>query len=485
RDVQEAISREAQDKEIGTKFDFGFGKRPDVITGPGDVAEFARQRITSFHFSEENWLDPLAISSDLSRKELDALRKGWDLIIDLDTPYFEYSKIIANLIIEFLKYQEIESITCKFSGNHGFHIAIPFEAFPEKVFDGDGSLKDVRISFPEGPRIIAFYLREAIHKHFKKRLLEMHSEETIANNLNCKVEDLETNGEFDPFKVVEIDTVLISSRHLCRMPYSFNEKSGLISIPVDIDKVMEFKREDAKPENIKEILPFLKREDVRPGEASNLFQSAYAEHISQTKSIYNVNDEKVKKEVDYEELAEAIPIEHFPPCIKLILNGIDDGKKRALFILINFLSSAGYGKEATEQLIYEWNKKNPDPLRETYVKTQLSYYKNKGGKLPPNCESEAYYKGILVCKPDELCKHIKNPISYAKAKYFKAKTLEKNKPKKKEKSDAEPKEGVKIESDQNSNPEAKLGSNSNENNVNVDVSSNETEETSQKTYNKG
>ncbi|MBW3021145.1 hypothetical protein KY334_07660 [Candidatus Woesearchaeota archaeon] len=337
RDVQEAICKEAQDKEIGLKFDYGFGKRPDVITSPGDVLELAKQGVTSFHFSEENWLDPLSISSELSKKELDSLRKGWDLIIDLDTPYFEYSKIVANLIVEFLKFQKISCITCKFSGNHGFHIAIPFEAFPKMVYD-----KETRTLFPEGPRIIASYLRERIHSFFKKRLLDMHSEETIARNIGVNVEDLETNGEFDPFKVVEIDTVLISSRHLCRMPYSFNEKSGLISIPVDIDKIMDFQREDAKPENIKEILPFLKRADVKEGEASNLFQSAYAEHYTQTKSIYNVNDEEVKKEIDYEELEEAIPEDYFPPCVKAILKGISDGKKRALFILINILSSAGY-----------------------------------------------------------------------------------------------------------------------------------------------
>ncbi|MBW3021022.1 hypothetical protein KY334_07035, partial [Candidatus Woesearchaeota archaeon] len=87
------------------------------------------------------------------------------------------------------------------------------------------------------------------------------------------------------------------------------------------------------------------------------------------------------------------------------------------------------------------------PLRDTYIKTQLSYYKSRGGKLPPNCESEAYYKGILVCNPDDLCKRIKNPISYAKARYFKSKLLDNNKPKtkdlsKKEKTEDKSKENA-------------------------------------------
>lgn len=422
RDVQEAIYEAAKDKEIGVFCFFkntnayGFLKRPDVINSPADVLELAKQGATSFHFSEENWKDPLLLSSDMTRKEQDKLRKGWDLVIDIDTPMFEYSKVAAELIIEALKYHGIKSITCKFSGNHGFHIAVPFESFPEMVYD-----KEVKNLFPEGPRLIAKYIKGMIGDFLKTRLLDYSPEEEIAKNLNVELKDIETNGVFDPFKVVDIDTILISSRHLCRMPYVFNEKSGLISIPIKAEEIKDFEKEMAKPENVHQFSTFLDRSDVEKNEAQQLFTAAHDEETSETQSIYNVNNEQVKKKVEYEELAEAIPQDFFPPCIKEILKGMDDGKKRGLFILINFLGGSGYGFNAMEEIIYDWNKRNKEPLKEVYIKSQLKYAKQTGKKLPPNCASEAYYKGLNICAPDDLCKNIKNPLAYAKARYFRNK----------------------------------------------------------------
>ncbi len=74
-DIRKAIYLEAKDKEIGMKFTFGYGKRPDVIATPNDVLELAKQGATSFHCSEELWDDPLSISSDLTKKELGKYEK--------------------------------------------------------------------------------------------------------------------------------------------------------------------------------------------------------------------------------------------------------------------------------------------------------------------------------------------------------------------------------------------------------------------------
>ena len=62
-----------------------------------------------------------------------ALRKGWDLVIDIDCPYWPYSKIIADLVVKALRHHHISAISAKFSGNKGFHIGVPFEAFPQKI----------------------------------------------------------------------------------------------------------------------------------------------------------------------------------------------------------------------------------------------------------------------------------------------------------------------------------------------------------------
>jgi len=412
-DIQDSIAREAKDKEIGMKYDYGdkygYGKRPDVINNPADVLELAKNGATSFHFSEETWKDPLQIGMDLNQKEIEELRKGWDLIIDIDTPHFEYSRIAAYLIVEALKHHGIKSIMCKFSGNHGFHIGVPFEAFPKRIYD-----KETRKLFPEGPRKIALYLKEMVRPHLEGMLLEKDKMEEMAKNVGKEEKELIKNGKFDPFEAVDIDTVLISSRHLCRMPYTFNEKSGLISTVIKPEDIMKFNRDDATPDKVKEIFKFFDRENVEEGEATNLFIQSFDPEF-----IPYVSEEEVKgltKEREYQELEEAVPEELFPPCIKHILKGVDDGKKRCVFILLNFLSNAGWSWEMIEEKVKEWNGKNKEPLREVYWKSQLKYVIKNGKKLPPNCTNEMYYTGMKFCFPDNLCNKIKNPVNYVRRK---------------------------------------------------------------------
>ena len=46
KDIQEAIVENALSKEVGIRFDRGFGKRPDVIIYPKDVLELAKKIMT-------------------------------------------------------------------------------------------------------------------------------------------------------------------------------------------------------------------------------------------------------------------------------------------------------------------------------------------------------------------------------------------------------------------------------------------------------
>ncbi|MEK6845931.1 MAG: hypothetical protein AABY26_04175, partial [Nanoarchaeota archaeon] len=128
--------------------------------------------------------------------------------------------------------------------------------------------------------------------------------------------------------------------------------------------------------------------------------------------------------------------ELFPPCMKLLLKGIDDGKKRAVFCMSNFLGKVGWSKKEIEQFLVEWNQeKNSDKLRDNYVINQLRYFK-PGERLPPNCDNDAYYKTIGVCKPDSLCAHIKNPVNYTLLRwkdYLKIREEEEKQEKKEEK----------------------------------------------------
>src|SRR3990167_6917398 len=133
REIQEALVKHAQNKEIGMCFGEGYGKRPDQLTYPRDVLELALKGVSSFHASEELWSNPLALSNTLTKAELEQLRIGWDLVLDIDCAIFEYSRICAQLVIYFLSHCGVKDISIKFSGNKGFHIGVPFQAFPQKV----------------------------------------------------------------------------------------------------------------------------------------------------------------------------------------------------------------------------------------------------------------------------------------------------------------------------------------------------------------
>lgn len=120
KDIQEAMVEHARDKELGTRYKESFGKRPDILNYPKEVIALAIQGATSFHCSEERWSNPLELSSEIKKKEMEELRAGWDLVLDIDCKIFDYSKICAELIIRFLKYSGVKDISIKFSGGNVF-----------------------------------------------------------------------------------------------------------------------------------------------------------------------------------------------------------------------------------------------------------------------------------------------------------------------------------------------------------------------------
>ena len=98
KEIGNELVRFAKNREVAAKFREGsFGKRPDTIQFPGDIVSLAKDGAFSFHASEERWVDPLQINTELKKKEFDNLREGWDLILDIDCDVLEYSKICAQL----------------------------------------------------------------------------------------------------------------------------------------------------------------------------------------------------------------------------------------------------------------------------------------------------------------------------------------------------------------------------------------------------
>ena len=422
RDIQEAMVQHAPRKEIGVRYGEAFGKRPDMLQYPREIIELALRNATSFHGSEELWINPLALQTNSSRKELDELRVGWDLVLDIDCKIIEYSMIAADIIIKFLKYCGVQDISIKFSGNKGFHIGVPFEAFPKQV----GTIQTKHL-FPEAPKKIALYVKENIKGELARRIMEFEQNDLGAVQQRVQGEDnlirLEKNkfGEQVPKlnidKFLEIDTVLLASRHLYRMPYSFHEKSGLVSVPLDPEQVMAFTKSRAHPENlIISSFIFLNRE-VSGESARQLLVQALDYEVKMS-----AGPESTRNQKTYEELVIQSPIteEFFPPCMQAMLRGMEDGKKRAVFCLMNFLGKIGWNKQDIEEFLNTWNKeKNRVPLREGYLKSQLHHF-TPGERLPPNCDNEAYYKAMgIACVPGESCQRFKNPVNYTLSKWRK------------------------------------------------------------------
>jgi hypothetical protein len=491
-DVRKAIFEFSKNRECIPIYFEQFGKRPDNFQYEGDILEQVKKGATSFHCSEELWKDPLEISTESSKDEFNEYRIGWDLLLDIDSPYFEYSKIYGELLIETLKFHGIENIGVKFSGSKGLHIIIPWKAFPKEIYRQ--KTKDM---FPEWPRIICEYLSELIQPRLEDEILKDINLKDIAKrtgkkeeellvtecklckrpaakkefvrwicpncknellmirknkriprcpNENCrKIMDEEsakeiyvcdycnTNSYKNPeyfakerYKTeehIEADLILVAPRHLFRMPYSLHEKTALASIVIDKNKIKDFQLTDARPlkVQIKNFYP-----DAKDGEARHLLLQALDWKEQKEKEENQMQEKKSKdptysitKQKGFQKLTIQNPSpEIFPPCIKLLLNGVkQDGRKRALFILINFFGSLGTSDQEIEKKLSDWNQKNYLPLKKGYIQSQLSWYRKNKALMPPNC-SRSNYRELNVCKPDSLCRAIKNPVNYAVKKYF-------------------------------------------------------------------
>ncbi|MDD5181875.1 MAG: hypothetical protein PHC66_01740 [Candidatus Nanoarchaeia archaeon] len=399
--VKDRIIAAAKQREVVARFNDKVGARPDVLSYNADIAELVKKGATSFHASLERWSNPMNLAAAKTKKDLDTIRTGWDFIIDIDTKQVEYAKICAKLLCDALEFHSVSNYSIKFSGGTGFHIGIPFESFPREI---NGS--QTALQFPEGARMIAAYLKQMIRQTLADKILEFEDIKQICRRTGKQFKELVAEGEFDPYKVLEIDTIAISSRHLMRMPYVFNEKTWKISIPLRKKDLDSFKPEMADARNVTTELGYLDK--FKKDEARQLFIEAFDWNM---KEQLEKNEDIIKKE--FELPKEAIPAEFFPPCIKNIYNGMEEGRKRALFILINFLRSCGWGREAIEADVLKWNQKNPKPLAEGYVRGQLGWHgKLKDKYLPPACTNENFYKDIGICRPDTFCANIKNPVVY-------------------------------------------------------------------------
>lgn len=485
--IQEVLFKFAKGREVVPRYFEGFGKRPDSLQYPSDIMGLVNKGATSFHASEELWKDPLRINSEMDGEELAEERDSWDLLIDVDSPFLDYSKIATKLLIASLEYHGIKNYGVKFSGNKGFHIIVSGKAFPEKFEE-----QETKKMFPEWARAISLYLMDWIRRDYDKEVskiltnfealekrtnlskedlmkrrctncntpaqkgkivkfrcdrcgneverknikinkrklkcfdtscsgeLEIIEEREYYYCENCKTKegrnvDSENNPEYfekhetaSAQKIASLDLVLVAPRHLFRMPYSLHEKSALASIVLDKEQIDGFSPRDANPFNVK-IIEYVK--EPERGEATQLLSSA----IEWSRGSKEKEEVLLKKKYAYDKNYENLDFsnvteEMFPaPIKKLLKEGLEDGKKRGLFILLTFLKSLNFPSEYINNKIREWNKLNKPPLKEGYIRSQIDWHlRQKKRIMPPNYDNESFYKDLkLIDKKQDA----KNPLS--------------------------------------------------------------------------
>ena len=486
--IQKAMFEFCKNRETTANYNNEFfAKRPDTFDYPTDIMDFAKKGATSFHCSEEIWLDPLKINTDMTPEEYNEIRSGWDFLIDIDSKYLDYSKIAAKLLLEQLENHGVKNVGIKFSGSKGFHMLVPSGAFPKKV--GEILTKDM---FPEWPRYIAGYLFSLIREPMNLEILKLTGKEKLEKTgeltvetvcpkcknpideksfwnyvcpdvrcktniespikkkgamicpgcnakmiligerktnfcKNCKIsvigeEIKKSDVEFKEKKTIKstedaIDVVLVSPRHLFRAPYSLHEKTAFVSKVLDREELENFRPMDADVLRIGEIKSFMP--NFEPDEAENLLLRA----IDWGKENQPVESPRkfTGKSIDLKGLT--IEEGMFPEEIKNILKGVKkDGRKRCLGILIAFWTSLEFPEEYISEKVRDWNKKNFKPLKEGYIRSQISWgMKNK--RLPPNYDKPLYRElGILGKRID-----VKNPINYTIREAMRKKNREQRK----------------------------------------------------------
>lgn len=400
--VQKALVEVGKNREVASVFQDGsFGKRPDVIQYPTDVLQAVADGTVAFHGSVEQWSNPMELDVGMTKSQIDKLRTGWSLLIDPDVKDFEIGKLVTKEVVQTLEKHGIKNVSIKFTGGKGFHVGVPFESLPERI-----NLQPTSILYPSLFQTAIGYIKWYSKDSLKEKFLQLDDAGNLARRVGKNLNDIVTENELDPFKIVSMD--IFGLRHLFRLPFSLHESSLLISLPIKLEKLDKFEKEDASIEKAKIDEKFLIPKEKNDGEG---FIVEALDWAAKYKIDAREEMPQMRKFVKVKEVPETF----FPPCVKTLLNGLSDGKKRGLFILITFLRNMGWSDEKIQERVFEWNEKNYPPLRANYLRSQLRWhFRQDRNLLPPNCNNEVFYKSLGI---DSGCVEphstgVKNPINY-------------------------------------------------------------------------
>ena len=466
--LQKILWELAKDREFACRDAEGiYFKRPGMLHYPKDIISKVIEGAVSFHLSVERWRNVMDLEN-AKEKDYQELRKGWDWIIDIDSAKgLEFAKVTAEKVIEFLKSYGIKSYTVKFSGRRGFHLGISFENFPEEI-----NFRKIELWYPELPRILSSFLREQIKEELLTKFCKLAGSvkdliEGFEVSELSPYEFVEIEKDWGPRHLFRAPYSLHEKTYLVSVPIEEKEikefkeefaKPERIKICLGfLDRAeencmnelildalhwwrnlekehfrleigKEIKRLDGE---IKKLEAELKEKDEEYNQAFLKKDRERMERIETEKrkikqTLAWLKERKREKEIMMKKYAGKVdqaPLtlpsrktkikvreEFFAPCIKKILEGIEDGRKRSCFTLITYLRLCNWSWEEIEKKLGEWGKKVG--LKESILKSQLRWHKKQKPLLPANCSNDLFYRDIGICQPDEICKKIKNPINY-------------------------------------------------------------------------
>ncbi len=398
--IKQLLASSADREIAGAFWDGTYDQRPNILQFPSDIVQMVKKGVTSFHFSVEHWTNPMAITTGTDN--YDRLRKGWDVIIDIDSKMtLDESKIAARLVCELLEKYSLRNYGIKFSGRRGFHIVLPWTMFP-KIIDYNDAAK----LYPLIPRIVSRFIRKKIKHQLMEELIKSKGAKNLFSILD------EVPEKISPYFFVEIEKDW-GNRHMFRAPYSLNEKTWLVSVPISLNQLKDFDPKEAEPKkviaNTNTYENFFRGEE---NEAQDLLLEAMDWYTT-------VKKEKPKQHVHRIVWEKKIAEENFPPCVKNILGGMQDGRKRSIFTLVNFLRMMNWSWPEIEEKIYAWNEKNRPPLPRSIVLSQLRW-SQMNQRTTANCppDGDLFYTDTGICKPDKICTAgsgkivIRNPVVY-------------------------------------------------------------------------